>query len=86
MIITFAKSFEKQFKKLAKKRKQIFKERLVTFEDDIFNKILNNHKLTGGWAGHRSINITGNYRAIYREDNHAVIFVAIGTHSQLYRK
>jgi len=42
--------------------------------------------LVGELRGYRSINITGDWRAIFMEiDGGKIIyFVAIGTHSQLY--
>ncbi len=86
MIIKFEKSFDKQFKKMLKNLKNKFYERLELFRQDKFQYLLNNHSLTGEWDGHRSINITGNYRAVYYEYNNEIRFVAIGTHSQLYKK
>jgi addiction module RelE/StbE family toxin len=49
--------------------------------------ILKNHYLIGQLKGYRSININGDWRAIFEElDNSQIAyFVAIGTHSQLYR-
>lgn len=46
--------------------------------------------LTGKLAPYRSINITGDWRALYSEDvddegNKTFIFEALGAHSQLYR-
>jgi len=49
--------------------------------------ILNNHALTGQWAGYRSINITGDYRAVYRlAEEDIAYFVALDTHSKLYKE
>ena len=62
------------------------KERLVLFLQDEFNPILNNHPLRGKYKGYRSINITGDLRAIYQYQNPDIgIFVAIDTHSNLYQ-
>jgi len=45
--------------------------------------LLNNHPLDGIWIGCRSINITGDFRAVYEElGNDNFEFVAIGTHSE----
>lgn len=85
MNVKFHRNFKKLYDKLPAKVQTQFKERLVLFLADPFDAILRNHSLTGEWAGRRSINITGNYRAIYKEvgDNIA-LFEAIGTHSKLY--
>jgi len=85
MQIILHKSFLKMYAKQSLKIQQKFKESRNLFIEDKFNVKLNNHALKGKWLGHRSINITGNYRAIFREDADVITFVAIGTHSQLYK-
>jgi len=81
----FYKKFKKQYKKLRAIQKKV-DERLVLFAKDPFDPILNNHGLAGKYEGCRSINITGNYRAIYElvNDNTAY-FIALGTHPTLYK-
>ncbi len=80
-----SKGFEKQFKKLPKKLKQQVMERLQLFVTDPMEYCLRNHPLTKEWAGHRSIDMTGDIRAIYMEvDERVARFVAIGSHSELY--
>ncbi len=55
--------------------------------EDLYNPLLNNHALSGKYTGYRSINITGNTRVIYKFlDENVILFVEIGTHSELYRK
>jgi len=78
--------FTKQSKKLPKKVKEKFEQKLMVFISDAYSFELNNHQLTVEWLGHRSIDITGDIRAIYIEDSGIIIFKAIGTHSQLYEK
>lgn len=80
-----SKSFEKQFKKLPKKVRQQAMARLALFVTGPMDYRLRNHLLTKEWAGHRSIDVTGDIRAIYAEvDEHVARFVAIGSHSELY--
>lgn len=44
-----------------------------------------NHPLTGNRAGQWSINITGDWRAIYMfRDKDTIVFIDIDTHSNLY--
>ena len=86
MNIQFHRNFEKQHKKLKKQERVRAKERLILFLKDEFNPMLNNHPLSGKYKGYRSINITGDIRAIYKRYNHNIcIFVDIGIHSNLYR-
>lgn len=85
MKIRFHRNFEKQYKKLKDTQKAKARERLVLFLENPFHPILANHPLKGKYKGYRSINITGDLRAVYKfvsEDES--IFVAIDTHSNLY--
>ncbi len=86
MIIRFHRNFEKQFKKLKTNEQSKLKERLEVFLLDAFNPILNNHPLKGKYVGYRSINITGDLRAIYKQNTKDIaVFVAVNSHSYLYR-
>lgn len=85
MIIQTTKGFDKQYAKLAKNTKLRFKERLVIFRENPFDPELRNHALKGKFLGYRSIDITGDIRALYTaKGNTIIIFGFIGTHSQLY--
>jgi addiction module RelE/StbE family toxin len=87
MIIDYNKTFIKQLKKSPSKIKiQVFEE-LQLFQDDPFHTSLNNHTLKEKYSGYRSINITEDWRAVYypTSPDHA-LFVALGTHNQLYKR
>ncbi|OGH15000.1 MAG: hypothetical protein A3H50_02075 [Candidatus Levybacteria bacterium RIFCSPLOWO2_02_FULL_37_10] len=84
MITSYHKDFLKKFKKLNPRQKSKFKERQIIFEKDEFNPILNNHALTGKYQGFRSINISGDLRAIFRREKDSVLFAALDKHSNLY--
>lgn len=85
MIFEFDKSFKKAYKKIHPKAQKAFDKKLILFDINPFHPTLKNHSLVGPWFGHRSINVTGDIRAIFKQiDNNSVIFVALGTHSQLY--
>lgn len=78
--------FEKSFSKLPKRIKTKTIERFKLFIADSTDTRLNNHNLSGRWNNYRSINITGDIRAIYTEvDKNTVRFVDIGSHSKLYQ-
>jgi addiction module RelE/StbE family toxin len=85
MRVFFHKNFDKDFKKLKASEKAKFTQRLREFRRDEFNPILNNHPLKGKYQGLKSINITGDLRAIYQKRGTTVFFVAIDIHSNLYR-
>lgn len=84
MKIIYKDRFDKQFKKLSQKIKNQFYERLEIFVNDKFDPILNNHSVEKKYLGCRSINITGDYRAIFKDENHIITFSKIGSHSELY--
>lgn len=85
MIFDYSSNFKKRIKKLPKPVIEKFYIRLELFKKDKFSPILNNHKLRGEYEGCNSINITGNFRAVFeylKEDY--VLFSDIGTHPELY--
>lgn len=84
MIIIYHRDFKKNYKKLSPKLKEKLEEKLRLFSKDEFNPVLNNHALKGRWLGYRSINVTGDIRAIFKSDSETVIFVTIDSHSNLY--
>lgn len=86
MQISFSKTFGKQYKKTPYKIQQAFDKRFKIFVKNPFNPILNNHSLKGIFKGHRSINVTGDWKALYLQPSKdIVIFEALGTHNQLYK-
>ncbi len=85
MKVGFNKNFEKQFDKLPKNIQEQFFSRLNIFLVNSFNPILNNHQLHGKLKNMRSINVSGDIRAIYEEVSESkVVFLEIGNHSNLY--
>ncbi|MBI2625115.1 MAG: type II toxin-antitoxin system mRNA interferase toxin, RelE/StbE family [Candidatus Nealsonbacteria bacterium] len=86
MKIQLHRNFEKKFVKLPLKIKERFKERRGLFLEDAFNPLLNNHPLSGDRLGQWSVNITGDWRAIYVfRDENTIVFIDIDTHSNLYK-
>lgn len=83
--IDFSFKFNKQLIKVPLKIKIAFKKRFSLFLQNEFDPLLHNHFLTGEYKGYRSINITGDWRAIYSVKNGIIIFEVLGTHSQLYK-
>ena len=79
------KSFKKEFQKLPIKIQKQFFERADLFLKNQSHPLLNNHSVHSAYPGWRSINITGDYRALYEViDEGIVVFMKIGTHSELY--
>jgi addiction module RelE/StbE family toxin len=86
MKVIFHKSFIKMAQKLSPKVKQKMSERIELFASDPLNSQLRTHALYTHYKGSYSIDITGDYRAIYQlVDDETALFTHIGTHSQLYR-
>lgn len=87
--VDYSKKFQKQLKKAPVEIQEAFLKRRELFLEDPLNPILNNHSLIGAHLGKRSINITGDWRAIYSETEDeegeiSINFHLLGTHSQLY--
>lgn len=85
MEVFLNKKFEKMFKRCPPEIQQQFIERLKLFRNNPYNLILNNHCLSGKLKGLNSINISGDWRIIFKKEGENIILVAIGTHSQLYK-
>jgi addiction module RelE/StbE family toxin len=84
MKITYSKEFIKQAEKLPPKLQLQLYEHITLFRDNPLHSRLRNHALKGKYSAYRSINITGDYRALYLQREDETIFDKIGTHSQLY--
>ncbi len=84
MKIDFHKKFTKKFKKFPKKMQEQFYEKLGIFGIDQFDPLLNNHAVHYPYEGCRSINITGDIRALYEIIDDTALFIRIGSHSELY--
>lgn len=88
--IDYSKRFDKQLSKAPTNIKKAFRQRLSLFLENKHHPQLHNHTLKGRYEGMRSINVTGDWRAIYIEkfvphDQRVIIFHVLGTHSQLYK-
>ena len=89
--IDFSVLFNKNLRSAPIQIKIAFRETLEIFLDEPFHPQLRNHPLTGRYSGYRSIDVTGDWRAIYieikdKDKNSVAYFVALGTHPQLYRR
>jgi len=67
MRIDLHRSFLKDFKKLPTKIRDQFVERKNLFLAIPFHPLLNNHSVEKRFPGCRSINVTGDYRAIFKD-------------------
>lgn len=86
MKIQFQKSFTEQFSKLPKSQKRLVKDALELFGENPAHESLRNHPLRDKWSNYRSITADVDLRLHYRIMNEdTVLFVAVGTHKQLYR-
>ncbi len=88
MKIDYHKRFLKNLARAPHHIQLVVSKRIRLFSIDPFYGLLNNHALVGKWQGHRSINVTGDWRAIYRDLGDGRIewveFGELGTHRDLY--
>jgi addiction module RelE/StbE family toxin len=86
--IEFARSFEQQLRVVSNEIKETFLETLVLFREDPHHPFLRNHPLKEQFAGYRSIDVTDDWRAVFKEsstgDRNVITFHLIGTHKELY--
>lgn len=93
MDVLYSKKFLKEYKKAPVDIKESFKKRLKLFLANQYHPQLHNHALKGEYRGMGSINVSGDWRALYIErfirhghsSQKAIEFKFLGTHSQLYK-
>jgi len=82
------KTFEKHFKQRItpnEKLIKVFKQRLGLFMKGELGYPLYDHALTGKLNGKRAFSIAGDIRVIYIELEDFIVFLGVGSHSQVYR-
>ena len=84
MRVTYKKKFIRQYEKLPEKIQKQFNERLGLMRKDIRHPLLRIHALRGDRRPYKSMNVTGDCRALFVIEEDEVIFSEIGTHSELY--
>lgn len=89
MKIKYHKKFEKSYNKKSLKLREIFKKKLRIFIQNPFSFELKNHKLKWNFLWYNSINISWDYRAIFKELSdwkyEFVEFTDFWTHSEIYK-
>jgi mRNA-degrading endonuclease YafQ of YafQ-DinJ toxin-antitoxin module len=88
--IEFAPLFTKQRKAAPVEIKEAFLDTLGLFLADPYNPFVRNHPLRDKFAGFRSIDVTDDIRAVFKEEQSGertvITFHLLGTHDELYGK
>ena len=85
MTVRYHSRFLKVFEKLPPAILEKFFARLSLFQREPFHPLLNNHSVDAAYPRWRSINVTGDYRALFQQvSDDTIVFMKIGTHSDLY--
>ena len=89
MIVKYSPSFLKISKKVDVRIRKSLKEKITIFYHNQNYSLLNNHTLKDEYRGCRSIDITNDWRAIYKEvrigKEAVAYFIFLGTHKELYK-
>ncbi|MCL2016607.1 MAG: type II toxin-antitoxin system YafQ family toxin [Defluviitaleaceae bacterium] len=89
MKIAYTKKFDKQLVNLPPKKQDLARAAIKQFKKDLqtgnSTPSLRRHSLTGNRKGCDSISAGGDLRLHYEQIGENIIFVEIGTHSQLYK-
>lgn len=89
MEIKYAARFRKDYEKANKHIKIAFAHTLELFIENAYHPSLRNHPLKEKFAGYRSIDITEDWRAIFKEkkvgNTRVIVFHLLGTHAELYK-
>jgi addiction module RelE/StbE family toxin len=84
MQFIYRKKFKKKFTRQTLEIQKNFFDKLEIMKDDYFHPSLNNHALLGDLLGMRSFDVTGDIRVHYINVDNIVVFLNIGSHSELY--
>jgi mRNA-degrading endonuclease YafQ of YafQ-DinJ toxin-antitoxin module len=86
--ITFSNRFNAQLRAAPREIIEAFLTTLQLFRDDQYHPTLRNHQLRKKLAGYRSIDVTEDWRAVFKEarseEQIVITFHLIGTHPELY--
>ncbi len=86
----FSPKFYRQYKKVNVRIRNSVDECISIFRNNPMDPALNNHSLREPYQNYRSVDITSDYRAHYKEVNVGkdtiAYFVALGTHDEFYKK
>ena len=82
--LEFSPVFQQLLTRAPSQIKQAVQDTLDLFEEDPHNPVLRNHALTGKYQNFRSIDVTEDWRALYREEKERFLFADLGTHEELY--
>ncbi len=90
MNVKYSPSLLNMLKKHDVRIRKSFKEKITIFSKNPNDPELNNHSLREPYQDRKSIDITNDYRAHYKEikeeDEIVAYFVSLGTYQELYRK
>ncbi|PJE65155.1 hypothetical protein COU91_03130 [Candidatus Saccharibacteria bacterium CG10_big_fil_rev_8_21_14_0_10_47_8] len=82
----YHRNFEKQLAKLPQKQRDKAIDAIEEFVSNPLRPSLRVHALKGKWSGYISISAGGDLRLHFKPVNgNKILFVAVGTHAQLYR-
>ena len=85
MEVSFHHKFKKMYRRIPADEQKKCDQRIELFMREPFHRLLNNHALTGKYSGYRSINITGDLRAMYEAvSDDSAFFILVGSHAELY--
>lgn len=86
--IKYSELFNKQLRKASLEIKIAFKEARELFSDNQNHPSLRNHALREKYSGFRSIDVTDNWRALFKiqkdKSKTTITFYILGTHYRLY--
>lgn len=88
MNVIYDSAFYVKLKKVDVRIKKSVKQKILLFSKNPKDPQLNNHPLKKEYLGYNSIDITADYRALYKiikvENEIFAYFVLLGTHDELY--
>lgn len=82
--VEFSPIFTKKLEQVSPEIQVAVRETLELFLENPSHPSLRNHRLAANYTGIRSVDISNDWRALYREEPERIIFIELGTHEELY--
>lgn len=88
MNVVYDPAFLEKLKKVNVRIRKRVNEKMLLFSENPNDPLLDNHALQREYQGYMSIDVTSDYRAVYKEaqigDDIVAYFITLGTHKELY--
>ena len=85
MQVEYSSKFIKMVQSLPRQEQVLLSKKIEIFRANPFGSNLKTHQLTGKLKDFYSFSLTFSKRVLFIKNNDKIIFIAVGSHDQVYR-